>query len=79
MIDDAARHALADLLCLPYGGLLANISGDHLVVRKTVMNAHPLSADPAYYAALQQAPGPRVPAQPSVLFRNPSAFSARRF
>jgi hypothetical protein len=54
LIDDAARHALADLLCPPDGGFLADIGGDHLLGRVAVMNAHSLSTNAAYDATLHK-------------------------
>ena len=54
LIDDTARHALADLLRPPDGGFLADIGRDHLVVGDAVMNAHPFSANAADHAALQK-------------------------
>jgi hypothetical protein len=46
LINDSARHALADLFSVPHGGRLTDISGDHLPVGDAVMNATP-SADAA--------------------------------
>jgi len=54
LIDDTARHALADLLRPPDGGFLADIGGNHLLIRDAVVDAHSLSTDAAYDAALQE-------------------------
>lgn len=54
LINHTTGHALTDFLRIPDGGFLADIGGDHMLVRRAVMDAHPLSANTAYYAALQK-------------------------